>query len=68
VPARALLVVVRRVEELDPEVLARRELDVLSAEVERDEEGSLRDLALLLDRCLHQFSLVAGIVAVLTRR
>jgi hypothetical protein len=56
VPARPFLVLVGRVEQLDPEVLAGGEVDVLSLQVEDDEQRALRDLALLLDERSHRRS------------
>ena len=53
VAAWALLVVVRRVEQRDPEVLTRSEVDVAAEQVEHDHQGALRDLALFLDLCVH---------------
>ena len=52
-PAWPLLVVVRRVEQGDPEVLAGLEVDLLAEQVEDDHQGPLRDLRLLLDPRLH---------------
>ena len=54
VPPRALLVVVGRVEQLDPEVLAGREVDLLALEVEDDQQGPFRDLPLLFDSRAHR--------------
>jgi hypothetical protein len=53
VPARPPLVVVGRVEERDPEVLAGREIDFPTEQIEDHEERALRDLALLLDPRVH---------------
>ena len=53
VTARALLVLVRRVQQLDPEVLAGAVVERLVAQVEDDEERPLRHLLLLLDRRAH---------------
>ena len=52
-PAWPLLVLVGRVEESDPEVLARLEVDLSSEQVEDDQERPLRDLAPLLDLRAH---------------
>jgi hypothetical protein len=53
VASRALLVLVRRVEQLDPEVLAGLVLELRAGEVEENEERPLRNLTFLLDRCAH---------------
>src|SRR4051812_6690389 len=57
VPARAFLVVVRRVEERDPEVLPGGEVDLLAEQIEGDQQGPLRNLALLLDLRPHRSEL-----------
>ena len=54
VPARALLVVVGRVEQRDPEVLAGDEVDLLAEQVEGHHQRPLRNLALLLDLRSHR--------------
>ena len=54
VAAWPLVVVVGRVEQLDPEVLARREVDLLALKVENDQKRSLRDLPLLFDSRSHR--------------
>ena len=53
VATRPFLVVIRRVEQGQPEVLAGAEVDLLAEQVEADKERPLRDLALLLDRGAH---------------
>jgi hypothetical protein len=53
VPARPLLVLVRRIDECDPEVLAGLEVDLTSEQVEDDQQRRLRDLPLLLDPRAH---------------
>ena len=52
-PPRPFVVLVGRVEQLDPEVLAGGEVDLLPLQVEDDEQRALRDLALLLDERPH---------------
>ena len=47
------VVVVGRVEQREPEVLARVEVDLLPEQVERHEERSLRHLLLVLDLSSH---------------
>jgi hypothetical protein len=42
-----------RVEQSDPEILTRLEVDLLPEQVEDDQERPLRDLPLLLDDCAH---------------
>src|SRR5262249_50262387 len=58
--AQALVVVVAAVGELDPEVLAWREVEMLAAEVEDDQLRPLGDLPLLLDRRAHRTVSVAN--------
>ena len=53
VPARPLLVVVRRVDQVDEEVLPRLEVDLGALEVEDDHPRALRDLGVLLDGSAH---------------
>jgi hypothetical protein len=53
VSPRSLLVVVRRIEQLDPEVLAGAEVDLRALQVEEDEQRPLRHLPLLLDQRAH---------------
>ena len=52
-PAWPLLVLVRRIEQRDPEVLTRLEVNLTSEQVEDDQERSFRDLPRLLDLRAH---------------
>jgi hypothetical protein len=47
--ARSALVVIRRIEQRDEEVLTGRELDLFGQQVEDDEQRALRDFPLLGD-------------------
>ena len=49
VASRSALVVVRRIEQRDEEVLARLELDFFPQQIEEDKQRPFRDLALLGD-------------------
>ena len=52
-PPWTLLVLVGRVEERDPQILPRLEVDLSSEQVKDDEERPLRDLPLFLDLRAH---------------
>jgi hypothetical protein len=54
VPAQTLVVLVADVREVDEEVLTRAEVDLLAEEVERHQQGALRDLPLFLDARSHR--------------
>src|SRR4051812_35394502 len=56
--ARAALVLVRRVEKRDEEVLTGRKPDFFAQQVEDDEQGSFGDLALLGNACAQRGALV----------
>src|SRR5205085_8324096 len=68
VPTRPALVDVRRVEQLDPEVLTGAERNLLAVEVEDDEQRPLRDLPLLLDCGPHMTPFVTPPARVLPDR
>jgi hypothetical protein len=53
VPAWPLFVLVRRIEQCDPEVLAGLEVDLTSEQVEDDQQRPLRDLPRFLDLRAH---------------
>ena len=47
------LIVVRRIEERDEEVLARREVDLFTQQIKEDEQRPFRDFMLLGDAGAH---------------